>query len=93
MALDDFGTGYSSLSYPQRFPFDTIKIDRSFVRTMEEDASAKAIVSAIVGLGRSLNVTVTAEGVERPEQLARPMAGETLSHAPVGIMASGVMAG
>lgn len=68
IAMDDFGTGYSSLSYLRRFPFDRIKIDRSFVRDLSEDAGSLAVVSAIAGLGRSLGMKTTVEGVESPEQ-------------------------
>jgi diguanylate cyclase (GGDEF)-like protein len=67
-ALDDFGTGYSSLQYLRRFPFDRIKIDRSFVRSIETAADAASIVHAIVSLGRGLGMKVTAEGVETAEQ-------------------------
>ena len=67
-ALDDFGTGYSSLLYLRRFPFDRIKIDRSFVRAIETAADAASIVHAIVSLGRGLGMKVTAEGVETAEQ-------------------------
>jgi diguanylate cyclase (GGDEF)-like protein len=67
-ALDDFGTGYSSLLYLRRFPFDRIKIDRSFVRSIETAADAASIVHAIVSLGRGLGMKVTAEGVETAEQ-------------------------
>ena len=67
-ALDDFGTGYSSLLYLRRFPFDRIKIDRSFVRSIETAADAASIVHAIVSLGRGLGMKVTAEGVENAEQ-------------------------
>jgi len=70
IALDDFGTGYSSLSYLRTFPFDKIKIDRSFIAGMGERADCSAIVSAITSLGRSLDVATTAEGVETREQLA-----------------------
>jgi EAL domain-containing protein (putative c-di-GMP-specific phosphodiesterase class I) len=69
IALDDFGTGYSSLSYLRRFPFDRIKIDRSFVKDLTTSASARAIVSTVIALGRSLGMEVTAEGVEDRTQL------------------------
>ena len=70
IALDDFGTGYSSLSYLCRFPFDKIKVDRSFVRDLDSPVAA-AIVRAIVGIGERLGSTITAEGVETEEQLRR----------------------
>jgi EAL domain-containing protein (putative c-di-GMP-specific phosphodiesterase class I) len=69
IALDDFGTGYSSLAYITRFPPDRIKIDKAFVHNLDRSASDSAIANAILSLGDSLNVTVTAEGVERPGQL------------------------
>ena len=69
IAMDDFGTGYSSLSYLTRFPFDKIKIDRSFVGQLSDDPQIGAIISSIVGLGRSLSVDITAEGVETNEQV------------------------
>jgi diguanylate cyclase (GGDEF)-like protein/PAS domain S-box-containing protein len=69
VALDDFGTGYSSLSYLRQFPFDKIKIDRSFVADLPGADDSAAIVRAIIGLGRSLKTRVTAEGVETWEQL------------------------
>ncbi|MFN3288406.1 MAG: EAL domain-containing protein, partial [Sphingomonadaceae bacterium] len=67
--MDDFGSGYSSLRYFQLFPFDTIKIDRSFVAEMDRNAQSMAVVQAAVGLGRGLSATVVAEGVETPRQL------------------------
>ena len=69
ISMDDFGTGYSSLSYLRSFPFDKIKIDRSFVKDLAQRADCVAIVRAISGLGRSLNITTTAEGVETVDQL------------------------
>ena len=68
--MDDFGTGYSSFTYLARFAFDKIKIDRQFVRNMTRDPAMLAIVKNIVALGKSLGVTVTAEGVESEEQAA-----------------------
>jgi diguanylate cyclase (GGDEF)-like protein len=70
VALDDFGTGYSSLSYLRSFPFDKIKIDRSFIINVAGDESAAAIVKAIVDLAKALDMETTAEGVEDTEQLA-----------------------
>jgi diguanylate cyclase (GGDEF)-like protein len=70
VAMDDFGTGYSSLSYLRSFPFDRIKIDRSFIRDIETNAEAQAIVRAVAGLGRSLGMAITVEGVETMGQLA-----------------------
>jgi diguanylate cyclase (GGDEF)-like protein len=69
IVLDDFGTGYSSLSYLRLFPFDQIKIDRSFVSELSSNADCAAIVSAVASLGRSLHVDTVAEGVETEEQL------------------------
>jgi len=69
IALDDFGTGYSSLAYITRFPPDRIKIDKAFVHNLERSASDAAVASAILSLGESLNITVTAEGIERQSQL------------------------
>ena len=69
IALDDFGTGYSSLSYLRAFPFDKIKIDRSFMRDLESRGDSLAIIKAVIGLGHSLGMSTTAEGVETEEQL------------------------
>jgi diguanylate cyclase (GGDEF)-like protein len=70
IVMDDFGTGYSSFSYLARFAFDKIKIDREFVRNMTREPAMQAIVKTIITLGKSLGVTVTAEGVESEEQAA-----------------------
>jgi EAL domain-containing protein (putative c-di-GMP-specific phosphodiesterase class I) len=69
--MDDFGTGYSSLSYLRSFPFDKIKIDQSFVRELAERPDCMAIIRAVAGLGTSLGIATTAEGVETEEQLLR----------------------
>jgi EAL domain-containing protein (putative c-di-GMP-specific phosphodiesterase class I) len=95
IALDDFGVGYSSLAYLRRFPFDTLKIDRSFVRELLARRDARAIVRMVVGLARTLNMKTVAEGVEEPAQaaalrefgcdamqgylLARPMAADAVA--------------
>jgi EAL domain-containing protein (putative c-di-GMP-specific phosphodiesterase class I) len=70
IAMDDFGTGYSSLSYLQAFPFDKIKVDRAFISNLDRNAQSRAIVRAVVGLGRALDLPVLAEGVETNDQLA-----------------------
>jgi diguanylate cyclase (GGDEF)-like protein/PAS domain S-box-containing protein len=70
ISMDDFGTGYSSLSYLRSFPFDKIKIDRSFVHELASRGDSMAIVRAVAGLGKSLGISTTAEGVETNEQLA-----------------------
>ncbi len=71
LALDDFGTGYSSLSYLWRFPFDKLKVDRSFMADITVAGSrSREILATIIALGRILNLTITAEGVETEEQAA-----------------------
>ena len=69
IAMDDFGTGYSSLGYLRSFPFDRIKIDQSFIRDLSLSKESLAILRAVVGLGSSLNIVTTAEGVETQDQL------------------------
>ena len=71
VSMDDFGTGNSSLSYLRSFPFDKIKIDRSFVKDLASHSDSGAIVRAVAGLGISLGMATTAEGVETQEQLER----------------------
>ncbi|MEG2392512.1 MAG: EAL domain-containing protein, partial [Pseudomonas sp.] len=67
--MDDFGTGYSSLGYLRAYPFDGIKIDKRFIASISSGANDRAVVQAIIGLGKAMGLTVTAEGVETAEQL------------------------
>ncbi|MBX9844349.1 MAG: EAL domain-containing protein [Xanthobacteraceae bacterium] len=69
ISMDDFGTGYSSLNYLRRFPFDKVKIDRSFIEHIADDPSSLAIVQAVIGIAKSRDIATTAEGVEKPQQL------------------------
>lgn len=71
VALDDFGTGYSSLDTLHSFPFDKIKIDKSFIRNLTQQPRSSAIISSIVTLARGLDMSVTAEGVETREEFER----------------------
>jgi EAL domain-containing protein (putative c-di-GMP-specific phosphodiesterase class I) len=68
IAIDDFGVGYSSLAQIKRFPIDTLKVDRSFIRDLAENAEDRAITEAIITMGKTLSLTVVAEGVETQEQ-------------------------
>jgi diguanylate cyclase len=70
LAIDDFGTGYSSLSYLRKFPVGAIKIDQSFIREITTTPDETTIVTAVIGMGRSLKLRVIAEGVETAEALA-----------------------
>ena len=69
LAIDDFGTGYSSLAQIKHFPIDTLKVDRSFIRNIPQDAEDRAITEAIIAMGKTLSLTVVAEGVETQDQL------------------------
>jgi EAL domain-containing protein (putative c-di-GMP-specific phosphodiesterase class I) len=69
IAMDDFGTGYSSLSYLRSFPFDKIKIDKSFIQDLSKNRDSLAILRAVVGIGRSLGIITIAEGIETQNQL------------------------
>ena len=107
ISMDDFGTGYSSLSYLRSFPFDKIKIDRSFVHDLGANPDSQAIVRAIISLGSSLGITITAGGRDRARPrstacrrmhpgaglfLQRAAAG-TRDHAAPGAQARGVSCG
>jgi EAL domain-containing protein (putative c-di-GMP-specific phosphodiesterase class I) len=78
ISMDDFGTGYSSLSYLRRFPFDRIKIDRSFIADLEVKDDCRAIIRAVASLAADLGIATTAEGVETPTQL-KALLGEGLT--------------
>ncbi len=69
LALDDFGTGYSSLNYLRRFPLQVLKIDRSFIKDLDEEKSHKVLVDTIIAMAHSLGLEVVAEGVETQPQL------------------------
>jgi EAL domain-containing protein (putative c-di-GMP-specific phosphodiesterase class I) len=69
LAIDDFGTGYSSLAQLKHFPIDTLKVDRSFIRNLPQDSADKAITEAIIAMGKTLSLSVVAEGVETGGQV------------------------
>jgi EAL domain-containing protein (putative c-di-GMP-specific phosphodiesterase class I) len=76
LAIDDFGTGYSSLSYLKQFPFDLLKIDKSFIDDVRAEPQQRELTRAIIELGKTLDMGLIAEGIERPEQLTRLIALE-----------------
>jgi EAL domain-containing protein (putative c-di-GMP-specific phosphodiesterase class I) len=94
LAIDDFGTGYSSLSYLERFPVDSLKIDRSFIAGISASGDRPAIARAIVELGRTLGLKVVAEGIEEPDQaawlvsLGCPLGQGNLFSRPMGVDAT-----
>ncbi|MCB1435449.1 MAG: EAL domain-containing protein, partial [Alphaproteobacteria bacterium] len=69
LSLDDFGTGFSSIGYLRQFPFDVLKVDRSFVRDLGLNTTANALIQSLVSLGDALNLSVIAEGIENEDQL------------------------
>jgi EAL domain-containing protein (putative c-di-GMP-specific phosphodiesterase class I) len=71
LSIDDFGTGYSSLAYLERFPVDSLKMDRSFIAGLSHKETKAPLAEAVIGLGRILGLRVVAEGIETPEQLER----------------------
>ncbi len=96
IAVDDFGTGYSSLSYLQRFPVDVLKIDRAFIEPLNRSEPAStALVSTIIGLARTMDLDIIAEGIERADQLERlvelgcPMGQGYLMSPPLDVVAAG----
>ena len=96
LAIDDFGTGYSSLSYLERFPVDSLKIDRSFIAGISANGDRPPIARAIVELGRTLGLKVVAEGIGQPEQaewlfsLGCPLGQGFLFSRPLGVTAAEV---
>ena len=85
IAMDDFGTGYSSLSYLRSFPFDKIKIDRSFIQDISNGAEPLAIVNAVAGLAKCLNMISTAEGVETQQQFEALQCGGLHRNAGISV--------
>ena len=81
LAIDDFGTGYSSLSYLRQFPFDMLKIDKSFIDDVAAVPNQKELTRAIIELGKTLDLELVAEGIERKDQLTRLQSISTASWA------------